>query len=37
MKKLQDGFGGIRFPHAKGSDFLSFKDYFISQIIFVDS
>jgi hypothetical protein len=24
------GFGGIRFPHVKGSDTLSFKDYLIS-------
>ena len=31
------GFGGIRFPHVKGFDSLSLKDYLISQIIFVDS
>jgi hypothetical protein len=27
------GFGGIRFPHVKGFDSLSFKDYLISQTI----
>lgn len=29
------GFGGIRFPHVKGFDSLSFKDFLISPIIFV--
>jgi hypothetical protein len=24
--QLERGFGGIRFPHVKGSDSLSFKD-----------
>ena len=31
------GFGGIRFPHIKGSDSLSSKDYLILQIIFVNN
>ena len=26
-KKLENGFGGIRPLHAKGSDSLSFEDY----------
>jgi len=28
---------GIRFPHVKGSDSLSFKDYLISSIIFANN
>ena len=35
--QLEGGFGGIRFPHVKGSDSLSFKDYLISEIMFVGS
>jgi hypothetical protein len=31
----QCGFGGIRFPHVKGFEYWSFKDYLISQIIAV--
>src|SRR5215207_6409895 len=33
--QLEVGFGGIRFPHVKGSDSLSFRDFLISPIIFV--
>jgi hypothetical protein len=31
------GFGGIRFPHVKGSDSLSFKGYLISSIILANN
>ena len=34
--QLEGGFGGIRFPHVKGSDSLSFRDYLISATIFVN-
>ena len=33
IKKLERGFGGIRFLHVKGSDSLSFKVYLKSAII----
>jgi hypothetical protein len=35
MKKLENGFGGIRSLHLKGSDSLRFKDYLISYTIAV--
>ena len=35
--QLEGRFGGIRFPHVKGSDSLSFKDYLISSIIFANN
>jgi hypothetical protein len=35
--QLEGSFGGIRFPHVEGFDSLSFKDYLLSQIIFVDN
>ena len=33
IKKLENGFGEIRFLHEKGSKSVSFKDYLRSQIV----
>ena len=30
IKKLEEGFGGIRFPHVKVFDSVSFKDHVLA-------